>query len=78
VREREMAWEEFNVEVSWPRMMGILGSREVVGRGGEGKREEGEVRLDVGGEGLAAASRAGICTGLPLSLEIDTGFRGLK
>ena len=40
MREREMAWEEFNVEVSWPRMMGILGSREVVGRGGETRRRQ--------------------------------------
>ena len=44
---------------------------------GRGDAKEA-VRFDVGGEGHAAASRAGICTGLPLSLEIDTGFRGLK
>jgi hypothetical protein len=36
------------------------------------------VRLDLGDEGQAAASRAGIFTGLPLSVEIDTGFRGLE
>lgn len=49
VRERERLWEEFNVEVSWPRMVGIFSSWGVVGRGG--RREEEEVRLDIGGEG---------------------------
>jgi hypothetical protein len=32
------------------------------------------VSLDVGGEGQAAASRAGICTGLPLPVEMDSGL----
>jgi hypothetical protein len=43
VRERERWWEEVDVEVSWPRMMGILGSWEVVGMGGETRRGGSEV-----------------------------------
>jgi hypothetical protein len=75
VRERERWWGDGIVEVSWPRMIGILGSWEVVGREGEERREEEEVRLDVGGEGQAAASRAGICTRLPCQwrLTLDSG-----
>jgi len=43
VRERERWWDVSDVEVSWPRMMGILGSWEVVGIGGETRRAGGEV-----------------------------------
>lgn len=44
VRERERWWWGGIVEVSWPRMMGILGSWKVVGRGGETRGGGSEVR----------------------------------
>jgi len=40
VREREGWWEEGDEERFWPRIIGILGSWEVVGRGGETRRRQ--------------------------------------